>query len=140
MKITICGSLKFIKEMKEVKEKLEELGHEVLVPLSAEMNQDKDYWNDLKLNNFDKFLSDKGERMAGHFDKVKSSDAILVLNYDKNGKKNYIGGNTLIEIAIAFEHGKKIFLLNPVPKDSPYVEELESMKPVIIGGDLETMS
>lgn len=139
MKITICGSTKFIKEMMEVKERLETLGQEVLVPLSAEINQDKDYWNNMKLNDFDKFLNTKRKRMLGHFDKIKSSDAILVLNYDKGDKKNYIGGNTFIEMAIAFEHGKKIFLLNPAPKESSYIEEIESMKPVVINGSLDNI-
>lgn len=137
MKITICGSLKFIEEMKDVKEKLENLGHEVLIPLSVELNQSKEYWNKLKLSDFNVFLDIKGERMTDHFDKVKSSDAILVLNYDKDGKKDYIGGNILIEMAIAFEHGKKIFLFNQIPMESHYVEEIASMKPIILNGNLD---
>jgi len=34
MKITICGSIAFYKEMEEVKEQLEKLGHEVKLPPS----------------------------------------------------------------------------------------------------------
>ena len=139
MKITICGSVKFIKEMKDIKEQLERMGHNVLLPLSAEINQPKEYWNDMKRNEFDKFCEVKGERMIGHFDKVKSSDAVLVLNYEKDGKKNYIGGNTLIEMGVAFEHAKKIFLLNPIPKDSSYMEETSSMKPIVINGELKNI-
>lgn len=126
--------------MKEVKGKLDSLGHEALVPFSAEMNQDKEYWNKMKLNEWNKFLEVKGGLMVGHFDKIKSSDAILVLNYDKDGKKNYIGGNTFLEMAIALEHGKRIFLLNPAPKDSPYIEEIESMHPTVLNGDLSKIS
>ncbi len=137
MKITICGSTAFIKEMKEVKEKLLELGHEVLMPLSAETGEDKEYWDGLSQNNLEKFATIKGERMIGHFNKVKSSDAILVLNYDKTGKKNYIGGNTFLEMAIAFDNNKKIFLLNEVPTDSAYFEELVSMKLTVVNGDLK---
>lgn len=140
MRITICGSTKFVKEMREVKEKLELLGHDIILPLSAEMNQGKEYWNNMKQTDSDNFLNVKRERMLGHFDEVKSSDAILVLNYDKDGKKNYIGGNTFLEMAIALEHGKKIFLLNPAPKDSSYIEEIESMKPVVLTGDLNKIS
>jgi len=80
MKITICGSTKFVKEMRECKGKLESLGHEVIVPISAEMNQDKEYWNNFKKKDFEKFLNVKRERMIGHFNEVKSSEAILVLN------------------------------------------------------------
>jgi hypothetical protein len=140
MKITICGSTKFVKEMREFKEKLESLGHEVILPLSAKMNQDKEFWNKMKLDDSSKFLNTKRERMLGHFDEVKLSDAILVLNYDNDGKKNYVGGNTFLEMAIALEHGKKIFLLNPAPKDSSYIEEIESMHPIILNGDLSKIS
>jgi len=137
MIITICASLKFISQINEVKSILEKKGHSVLVPLSAEINQDKEYWNHLKSNNIEKFASIKGGRMKGHFDKIKSSDAILVLNYDKHGNKNYIGANTLIEMGIAFEHGKKIFVLNNLPEDSPAYEELVSMSPVCLDGELD---
>jgi predicted RNA-binding protein with PUA domain len=64
-----------------------------------------------------------------------SSDAILVLNFDKNGVKNYIGGNTLMEIGFAHVHDKKIFLLNPIP-DMPYKDEIEATDPVVLSGDL----
>jgi diphthamide synthase subunit DPH2 len=136
MKITICGSVTFVKEMMEVKERLENLGHKVLVPLSAEINQNKEYWKRLKAKNRDNFLDVKGERMIGHFNKIKSSDAVLILNYEKNGKKNYIGGNTFIEMAVAFEHDKKIFLINPIPKESSYIDEIEAMRPFVLNDQL----
>ena len=139
MKITICGSVAFVKEMMEVKGKLEKMGHKVLVPTSAELNQYKEYWNNLKAKDWDNFVDIKGERMLEHFDKIKSSDAVLVLNYEKMGKKNYIGGNTFLEMAVAFEHGKKILVLNPLPKDSHYIEEIESMKPIVLNGDIENI-
>lgn len=53
-----------------------------------------------------------------YYNSIVNSDAILVLNFDKNGIKNYIGGNTLMEIVFAHIHHKKIFLLNPVPEIS----------------------
>lgn len=140
MKITICGSIKFIKEMMETKQKLVELGHDVLVPLSAEINQSKEYWINLKLNDFNRFLVLRGERMLGHFDKIKSSDAIIVLNYDKDGIKNYVGGATFGEIMVAFHYNKKIFLLNPIPTDERLafiIDEIESVKPIVINGNLD---
>ncbi len=136
MKITICASLKFIKEINGIKSTLEKRGHIILVPLSAEINQDKKYWNQLKSEDIEKFANMKGERMRGHFNKIKSSDAILVLNYDKNGKRNYIGPNTFIEIAIAFEHDKKIFILNELRENDRNYEELISMSPICLNGNL----
>lgn len=138
MKITICGSLQFIKEMNNVKSLLEKRGHTILLPLSAETNQSKDYWNKLKSSDIREFARQKGKRMKGHFGKIKSSDAILVLNYDKNGKRNYIGANTLTEMAVAFEHGKKIFVLNPLPEDWHY-EEMVAMSPICLDGNLDKL-
>ena len=67
--------------------------------------------------------------------KVKANDAVLVLNFDKQGQKNYIGGATFLEIFKAFELNKKIFLFNPVP-DGILKDELIGMSPLVINGDL----
>ncbi len=40
-------------------------------------------------------------------ERIATMDAVLTLNFDKNGKKNYIGGATFIEIYEAFMKGKK---------------------------------
>jgi len=58
------------------------------------------------------------------------------LNYDKRGIKNYIGGNTLMEIGFAHVLNKKIFLLNPIPEIPFYKSEIEAVRPVILNGDL----
>ena len=67
---------------------------------------------------------------------MQGADAVLVLNYDKNGIKNYIGGNTLMEIGFAHVLNQKIFLLNPIPEILYYKTEIEAVKPVIVNGDL----
>ena len=67
---------------------------------------------------------------------IQNSDAILVLNFDKNGVKNYIGGNTLMEIGFAHVNNKKVFLLNPVPENVSYVDEIKAMVDLVIDGDL----
>jgi hypothetical protein len=67
---------------------------------------------------------------------IKGSDAILVCNFDKNGIKNYIGGNTLMEIGFAHVNDKKVFLLNPIPKEVSYTDEIKTMVDVVLNGDL----
>jgi hypothetical protein len=67
---------------------------------------------------------------------MQGGDAILVYNCDKHGIKNYIGGNTLIEIGFAHVLNQKIFLYNPIPEISYYKTEIEAVKPVIINQDL----
>jgi hypothetical protein len=70
-----------------------------------------------------------------HYNEIVNSDAILVLNFDKNGINNYVGGNTLMELGFAYVHGKKIFMLNPIP-DMQYRAEIEAVEPIIINGDI----
>ena len=77
----------------------------------------------------------KAEMIRLQKTQVGSNDAILVLNMEKHGQKNYIGGATFLEIYMAFELGKKIFLYNPIPENL-LKDELLGMNPVIIDGDL----
>ncbi len=77
--------------------------------------------------------------MRSHFAEVEKSDAILVVNNKKNDIENYIGGNVLIEMAIAFYLSKKIFILNNLPEESTYIEEIKGMLPVVLKGDLEKL-
>ncbi|MFA4998532.1 MAG: hypothetical protein WC514_00695 [Candidatus Paceibacterota bacterium] len=143
MKITICGSIAFYNKMLEIKEQLEGLGYEVdLPPSKIKDGQGKiitvtEYYDLRKSStNNDNWVWDrKEEAIKEHFDKVEWSDAILVLNYDKNNIKGYIGGNVLIEMGLALYLGKKIYLLKDIPEIS-YKEEILGMKPVVLGGDL----
>ena len=57
-------------------------------------------------------------------------------NYEKRGVEGYIGGNTLIEIGLAFYLDKKIFILNPTSSTLSYKQEIYGMTPVMLGGDL----
>ncbi|MBS3053962.1 MAG: hypothetical protein J4431_00290 [Candidatus Aenigmarchaeota archaeon] len=45
-----------------------------------------------------------------------------------------------MEMAIAFEHGKKIFILNAVDESAPYYEEIVATNPAILEGALEKLS
>lgn len=70
------------------------------------------------------------------WNKMQCADAVLALNYDKNGIKNYIWGNTLMEIWFAHVLHQKIFLLKPIPEISFYKTEIEAIKPIILSWDL----
>jgi len=143
MKITICGSIASQDEILSVKEKLKELGHKVKIwPLkvkgeNGQLISAKEYYKIRRsANEKEKWVWDrKAEAILKHFDKVAWADAILVANYDKKGIKGYIGGNTLMEIGLAFFLKKKIYLLNQVP-DLPYKEEILGVEPIILNGDL----
>ena len=135
MKITICGSMMFYKEMKAVKDGLEVLGHDVLVPLEVE--NDEIPIDALPDTTDEEKISAKIEYnfIREHFFKIQTSEAILILNYEKKKIPGYIGGNTFLEMGYAYGLGKKIYLMNPIPK-MDYAVEMYSMKPIVVDGDL----
>ncbi len=139
----LCGSLAFQKEFDEIKERLGKMGYVALVSDTAEearkkgITDIKKWLEQMKKFEADKFRKFNAEKMKSHIEKIKTADGILVCNFDKNGIKNYIGASTLMEIAVAFEHGKRIFILNPLNESLSGAEEIESMKPMILNGRLE---
>lgn len=126
-----------------MKENLEKIGHEVKIwPLKVEDGKGqlipvKEYYRIRQTaSNDEKWVWDrKAEAIMEHFNKIAWSDAILVANYNKNNIKSYIGGNTLMEMGLAFFLKKKIYLLNQVPELS-YKEEILGVKPIFLSGDL----
>lgn len=130
MKITICGSLKFEKKILELQKKLESLGHTVLMPVIL---KNVDYW--AEDNTARVAAKKKFKLISEHMNKVKQSDAILVVNITKGDTKNYIGANTFMEMGFAHYLGKKVYALNPLP-EQPYIrDELETINPIIINND-----
>ena len=63
-------------------------------------------------------------------------DAVLTLNFDKNGKKNYIGGSTFLELYEAFMKNKKIYLWNEIPEGILF-DDISGFAPEIINGNLD---
>ena len=57
-------------------------------------------------------------------------------NYEKRGIAGYIGGNTLIEIGLAFYLKKPIYLMNDVSSELSYKVEILGMRPIVLHGDL----
>ena len=133
MKIAICASMAFAKEMLGTKKLLEQRGHTVFVSDYAEefigkTEVEKQLMNEKNFRERDVIRS--------HWKNIQKSDAILVLNYDRKGITNYIGGNTLMEIGFAHVLYKEIFLLNPIPDIPLYKAEIEGIEPIVLNGDL----
>lgn len=92
--ITICGSLKFQKEMMIIAEELALKGNCVLTPvypISENLEKTEEQLEILK---------------EAHFKKIELADAIYVINKD-----NYIGKSTRLEIEYAQKLGKEIIYL-----------------------------
>ena len=85
--ITLCGSLKFQKEMMIVAEKIALEGNCIFTPVYT------------VIENCERTEEQLKKLKEAHFKKIELSDAILVIN-----KNNYIGDSTKLEI----EYAKKI--------------------------------
>jgi len=133
MKIGIIGSMQFTDKMIEVREKLRELGHDAFITdlHKTMIGKTAEEIEKIKLHQ-----KNNRDAIREFWRLMQGADAVLVLNLDKNGIKNYVGGNTLMEIGFAHVLSQKIFMLNPIP-EMPYCKtEIEAVKPVIINGDL----
>lgn len=140
MRIVICGSMAFASKMKSAKNRLAKDGHEVLVPefidkfikvkeLEMQAKASKRGTEGAKLKK-------KHDLIRKHWEKIQKSDAILVLNYTKNKVKNYVGGNSFLEMGFAYVLGKRIYLLNPVPEQKFIKEEILAMESTVLNGNL----
>lgn len=140
MKIVICGSIEFTPKIKEVADILIERGHEVDIPLTSQriINGEltlEEFKKEKQQNGNGGFRKIKDNVIKRYYDIIDHSDAILVLNIEKNGVTNYIGGNTFLEIGFAYVLGKPIYLYNDIP-DTSYTDEIVAMQPIVINGDL----
>jgi nucleoside 2-deoxyribosyltransferase len=145
MNLTLCGSIAFIHEMDDLRQKLEALGHSVQMPPMTErigehgqhISADEYYAlkkaADTDLNHW--IWKNHGDCISAHFRKIEWADAVVILNLSKNNIEHYVGPNTLMEMGYAFALNKPIYLFNPIPRIS-YFEELIGMNPIIISGDL----
>jgi hypothetical protein len=120
-----------------IKEKLEKKGYKVILPNLYE-----------KRNNLveaEKLAWQQGNEEHTKFkigmyklsrEKIKNVDGILVLNFDKKERKNYIGGATFLEMYNAFLENKKIYLLNEIP-NGDLQDEIAGFSPIILNGNLD---
>lgn len=133
MRIAILGSMQFTEKMIEVGKKLAALGHTPIISNFASEFVGKTDEEKEVIKIRQKQEQDATKEMWAL---MRGCDAVIVLNYDKNGINNYIGGNAFLELGFAYVLNKKIFLLNPTPDIPYYKTEIESMRPVILNGDL----
>lgn len=139
MKITLCSSAAFYKELLEIREELEKLGFDTLVPLSAEEMKAVGDFTTGRIKTWYKNPADFHKKTAyveAHLKKIDQGDVILVINLEKNGITGYIGGNVLLEIFYAWLQKKPVYIMNSVNHDLPCYEEVMGMNPIFIDGDL----
>ncbi len=139
MKIAICGSLNFTFEIKKVADDLREMGFDVAIPISAEKILKKEFsLGEIKKEKENGKFSERAIKfnsIRAYWEIIKNSDAVLAVNFNKNNIKNYIGGNSFLEMGFAHILNKKIFILNNIP-EMIYTDEIKAMQPIVLKGDL----
>lgn len=130
----------FAKEMMNTKLQLEQRGHVVFIPEGT-----YDYANGhIDKTNIGGSEGTKrkiaNDLIKKHCQLIDSSDAILVLNHEKKGVRNYIGGNSFLEIGYAHIVNKKIFLMNDIPEIEIFRQEIEAVQPMVINGNLDLIN
>ena len=125
--------MQYTEKMLEARDELIKRGHNAFVtnladPFVGKTDEEKETIKIHQKNNLD--------AIREFWRLMQGADAVLVMNFDKHEVKNYIGGNTLMEIGFAHVLDQKIFLYNPIPEIPYYKSEIEAVKPVIINGDL----
>ena len=142
MKITICASVDFTYEIRDVAEQLRSLGHEIVgLPhftqkiLRGEVSYEE--YMETKSTKWDISFrqSTDIDFFRRYWDYIEASDAILVLNLPKKGIDDYIGGNAFLEMGFAYILHKTIYLYGTIPT-MPYTDEIIDMKPVSLKWDL----
>lgn len=130
MKILLICSKSFYDKLQDYKIKLEKLGHEIFMPNCWDCPE-----TEAKFRGTPKHAEFKAKMFKQSEKVISEMDAVLVLNFDKNGQKNYIGGATLLEIYDAFRMQKKIFFVNEIPHNM-LEDELIGFSPIVINNDL----
>lgn len=139
MKIAICGSLNFTYEIKKIADDLSKLGFDVQIPISSEKIIKGEFsLDEIKKEKETGKFSDRAikyDSIRTYWQIIKESQAILIVNFDKNNIKNYIGGNTFLEMGFAHILNKPIYLLNNIP-EMIYTDEIKAMQPIVTNGNL----
>ena len=130
VKIFIICSKAFYGKIPPIKDELEKMGHVITLP-NCYLHPE----TESKYRGTEKHADWKSGMIKHSEEVMHNIDAVLVLNYEKNGVDNYIGGATFLEMYDAFRLGKKIYMLNDIPKGL-LEDEIIGFKPVIIHGDL----
>lgn len=133
MKIIICGSISKTEDILKVKKELEVNGHMIEIPEGSKRPELQSVESATSSERAD--VKIKHDLIRGYYEKMKSYDAVLIVNPEKNGIQGYIGGNTFLEMAFAHILKKPLYCLYPLPELS-YTSEMLAMQPIILNGDL----
>lgn len=135
MKLFLACSKHFYERIPPIASELEGLGHLITYPNSYHEPFAEER---MKKMSQGEHIRWKAEMMRKDRTNIAPQDALFVLNFEKNGRENYIGGATFLEMYVAWEMRKKIFVYNPFPQ-CDFTDELIGIHPTVINGDLRNI-
>lgn len=115
-----------------VQEALESAGHVVILPNSYDNPKREE---EMRKVGPAQHAAWKGEMLKKSAEIIGACDAVCVLNFEKNGVENYIGGATFLEMYEAFCKQKKIYLYNSLPSGMLH-DEILAFSPILLEGDV----
>lgn len=128
MKILIHASLDFKQAMLDAKKYIEEnSNHHIMLPELTRYQDIRDVQGDDET-----FTRIKNRLTKENLKNVEDCDILLILNYSHRGIENYVGGNSFMEMIIAFFLKKPIYLLHEIPEDMAFTEEIKSIYPIVV--------
>jgi len=130
--VALCGSMKFIEQMKRLATDLQVLDISSYFPKEEEKELIRGDRGD------EGYANEKGDYIHTHLVKIRHCEKVLVANFDKNGVRGYVGPNSLIELAFGYALDKKLYLLYP-PGEQSCSSEILGLKPTILEGNLERL-
>lgn len=132
MKIFLICSKRFYDRIPEIEAELKHAGHILTMPNCYDDPTTEERYKNLGPEEHAKWKAQMIERSENV---IKQNDAVLVLNFEKEGMKNYIGGATFLEMYDAFRMGKKIYLFNDIPEGILH-DEISGFEPIVLNGNL----
>ena len=140
LRLAVCASASFYPQVIAFSYELEKLGIDVVLPKTAQNMKQQGVKNNEAItdwaNNPTGYHA-KALLIKEHFDEIAGCNAVLVMNYEKHGKQNYIGPNVLMEMAVGFYLKKPLYVLNDCPTDSPLIDEILGLEPIFLKGDIK---
>lgn len=136
-KIFIAGSKWCYEYIPGIVKRLKQMGYEVILPNCFD---DPFLEERIKIDmTKDEHVEFCRKAFSESMEKAKDSDAILVVNMDKekDGQvyPNYIGAATFLEMYDSYLLNHPIFLYNDIPNNMLF-DEIEGMNPIVLNGDL----
>lgn len=141
MKVYVLGSNRFVKEMVAHVGLLRDLGLDGWIHPDYEAfvkGEKMDIWTRAHAGEHVQ-IKIENNYMKEHYGNICASDAVLIINNEKDGKRNYIGPNVLMEMGQAYVNNKKIFLLNDIPYEVPHADEILTCEPICLKGDMKNI-